>query len=61
MKDCFGLIKNIIMAYFGYHGLLRTFIKLISYSQILFHRKGYIHEANVKLDVNSLDSATIKK
>jgi hypothetical protein len=54
MKDSYNLIETLLKGPYTYHGSLKKFIKCVSYSQILFHKKCNINESIVELDVNSL-------
>jgi hypothetical protein len=59
MKDSYDLMKSLLKNSFGYHDILKRFIKAPSYGQILFHKKGDINETIVELDVNSLNASTM--
>jgi hypothetical protein len=54
MIDSYNLIETILKDSYTYHGSLKKFIKVASYSQILFHKKCNISESLVELDFNSL-------
>jgi hypothetical protein len=47
-------MKSLLAYTFGYHDRSKRFVIATSYGQILFHKKGDINEAIVKLEVNSL-------
>jgi hypothetical protein len=47
MKDSFDVIRFKLTGSFRYHGRLKSFIKVASYGQILFHKSDCINEAIV--------------
>jgi hypothetical protein len=53
MDGSYKLINSLLKDTYTYHGLLKKFIKKVSYGQILFHSKINTYESLVELDVNT--------
>jgi hypothetical protein len=57
----YKLINSLLKDTYSYHGLLKKFIKNLSFGQILFYSKIYTDESLVELEVNSLFAYAMTK